>query len=58
MHALAQDDEVAAEVSGDLLRRPAVESRFTSQDKVRVVEVGQAGVRSVAPWRTVGSIRL
>ncbi|MFJ9683918.1 DUF6192 family protein [Streptomyces sp. NPDC101194] len=32
--------EVAAEVSGDLMRRPAVASTFTSEHKVRVVELG------------------
>ncbi|MFE7399407.1 DUF6192 family protein [Streptomyces sp. NPDC057557] len=39
IHALAQADEVVAEVSGDLMRRLAVASRFTSVDKVQVVEL-------------------
>ncbi|SCF61681.1 hypothetical protein GA0115254_107917 [Streptomyces sp. Ncost-T10-10d] len=40
IHALAQADQVAAEVSGDLMWRPAVASRFTSVGKVQVVEPG------------------
>ncbi|MFI1677352.1 DUF6192 family protein [Streptomyces sp. NPDC020607] len=38
IHSLAQDDEVAAQVSGDLLRRPTVAGKFTSENKARVVE--------------------
>ncbi|MEU5902483.1 DUF6192 family protein [Streptomyces venezuelae] len=38
IHFLAQDDEVAAQVSGDLLRRPTVVGKFTSENKARVVE--------------------
>nr|WP_241672359.1 DUF6192 family protein [Streptomyces sp. IB2014 016-6] len=38
IHVLAQDDQVAAEVTGDLLRRPQVAAKVTVEDKVRVVE--------------------
>lgn len=38
IHALAQDEDVAAVVTGDLLRRPAVASQVKAEDKVRVVE--------------------
>jgi len=38
IHALAQDDRVAAEVTGDLLRRPQVAAKVPQTDKVRVVE--------------------
>ncbi|XUL90322.1 DUF6192 family protein [Streptomyces galilaeus] len=38
IHALAQDEEVAAEVTGDLLRRPQVAAEVSQNDKVRVVE--------------------
>ncbi|MGV2918282.1 DUF6192 family protein [Streptomyces alfalfae] len=37
MSSAAQDDEVAAQVTGDLLRRPTVAGKFTSEDKTRVV---------------------
>ncbi|MEW1701130.1 DUF6192 family protein [Streptomyces sp. NPDC091278] len=37
IHALAQDEEVAATVTGDLLRRPAVVAQAKPEDKVRVV---------------------
>jgi hypothetical protein len=33
-------DTAAAEASGDLMRRPAVASKFASEHKVPVVEVG------------------
>ncbi|MCX5441122.1 MULTISPECIES: DUF6192 family protein [unclassified Streptomyces] len=36
---LAQVDEVAAEVSGDLMRRPAVAREFTPEHKARAIEV-------------------
>ncbi|TQJ92973.1 DUF6192 family protein [Streptomyces sp. SLBN-31] len=38
IHSLAQDEEVAATVTGDLLRRPAVVAQVKPEDKVRVVE--------------------
>lgn len=38
IHRLARDEEVAAQVTTDFLRRPAVASQVTAQDKVRVVE--------------------
>ncbi|MER8073490.1 DUF6192 family protein [Streptomyces sp. NPDC094034] len=38
IHALAQDDKVAAAVTGDLLRRPQVAAKVAQTDKVRVVE--------------------
>ncbi|WP_308010819.1 DUF6192 family protein [Streptomyces sp. AC495_CC817] len=37
-HGLAQDEEVAATVTGDLLRRPAVVAQVKEEDKVRAVE--------------------
>jgi hypothetical protein len=38
IHSLAQDDEVAGRVTGDLLRRPEVVAQVRDEDKVRVVE--------------------
>ncbi|MFJ4681557.1 DUF6192 family protein [Kitasatospora sp. NPDC088783] len=38
IHSLAQDEEVAAVVTGDLLRRPDVVAQVKAEDKVRVVE--------------------
>lgn len=38
IHSLAHDEEVAATVTGDLLRRPAVVAQVKPEDKVRVVE--------------------
>ncbi|MFE9374729.1 DUF6192 family protein [Streptomyces sp. NPDC006711] len=38
IHTLAQDEKVAAQVTGDLLRRPAVVAQVKEEDKVRVVE--------------------
>ncbi|QCX82397.1 hypothetical protein C9F11_44095 (plasmid) [Streptomyces sp. YIM 121038] len=38
IHSLAQDDEVAAQVTGDLLRRPKVATKFPAEEKARVVE--------------------
>ncbi|MBD0695795.1 DUF6192 family protein [Streptomyces sp. CBMA123] len=38
IHTLAQDEEVAATVTGDLLRRPTVVAQVKPEDKVRVVE--------------------
>jgi Family of unknown function (DUF6192) len=38
IHTLAQDEEVAATVTGDLLRRPAVVAQVKDEDKVRAVE--------------------
>ncbi|MFJ8364369.1 DUF6192 family protein [Streptomyces sp. NPDC093984] len=38
IHTLAQDEEVAAQVTGDLLRRPTVVAQVKDEDKVRVVE--------------------
>ncbi|MGW6275518.1 DUF6192 family protein [Streptomyces sp. NPDC055060] len=38
MHTLAQDHQIAAQISGDLLRRPTAAGRFTSEVKVFVVE--------------------
>ncbi|MEV6978814.1 DUF6192 family protein [Kitasatospora sp. NPDC093806] len=38
IHSLAQDEEVAATVTGDFLRRPAVVAQVKPEDKVRVVE--------------------
>jgi hypothetical protein len=37
IHTLAQDDEVAATVTGDLLRRPSVIAQVKDEDKVRAV---------------------
>jgi DDE superfamily endonuclease len=39
-HGVDHLNGVAADVSGDLLRRPAVASKFTSEDMARVVELG------------------
>ncbi|WP_174855714.1 DUF6192 family protein [Streptomyces rishiriensis] len=33
IHSLAQDEEVAARVTGDLLRRPAVVAQVKDEDK-------------------------
>ncbi|MFG3223939.1 DUF6192 family protein [Kitasatospora sp. NPDC048194] len=38
IHTLAQDEEVAVVVTGDLLRRPGVVAQVKPEDKVRVVE--------------------
>ncbi|MFL4909336.1 DUF6192 family protein [Streptomyces sp. MMS24-I2-30] len=38
IHTLAQDDEVAGRITGDLLRRPEVVAQVSDEDKVRVVE--------------------
>ncbi|MER6563618.1 DUF6192 family protein [Streptomyces sp. NPDC001027] len=38
IHTLAKDEEVAATVTGDLLRRPAVVAQVKPADKVRAVE--------------------
>lgn len=38
IHTLARDEEVAAIVTSDFLRRPAVVAQVKSEDKVRVVE--------------------
>lgn len=38
IHALAKDEEVAAVVTGDLLRRPEVVAQVQPKDRVRVVE--------------------
>ncbi|WP_443078953.1 DUF6192 family protein [Streptomyces sp. NBC_01497] len=38
IHTLAQDEEVAAAVTGDLLRRPAVVAQVKDRAKVRAVE--------------------
>ncbi|WP_107113536.1 DUF6192 family protein [Kitasatospora sp. MBT66] len=38
IHSLAQDEEVAATVTGDFLRRPTVVAQVKAEDKVRVVE--------------------
>ncbi|MFE3827192.1 DUF6192 family protein [Streptomyces sp. NPDC059092] len=38
IHTLATDEEVAATVTSDLLRRPAVVAQVNQEDKVRVVE--------------------
>ncbi|MFI1279239.1 DUF6192 family protein [Streptomyces sp. NPDC020858] len=38
IHALAQDEEVAAVVTTDLLRRPTVSAHVAVEDRVRVVE--------------------
>ncbi|WP_405453161.1 DUF6192 family protein [Streptomyces erythrochromogenes] len=38
IHALAQDEAVAAVVSTDLLRRSAVSAHVAVEDRVRVVE--------------------
>lgn len=38
IHSLARDEEVAATVTGDFLRRPAVAAQVKPEDKVRVVE--------------------
>lgn len=38
IHTLARDEEVAATVTSDLLRRPAVVAQVRQEDKVRVVE--------------------
>ncbi|MEU3793999.1 DUF6192 family protein [Streptomyces fructofermentans] len=38
IHALARNDEVAAAVTAELLRRPAVAAQVSAEDKVRVVE--------------------
>ncbi|WP_333771792.1 DUF6192 family protein [Streptomyces sp. IBSBF 2435] len=37
IHTLAKDDEVAAAVTGDLLRRPSVVAQVRDEDKVRAV---------------------
>lgn len=38
IHTLATDEEVAATVTGDLLRRPTVVAQVKQEDKVRAVE--------------------
>ncbi|MFJ4185473.1 DUF6192 family protein [Kitasatospora sp. NPDC089509] len=38
IHSLAKDEEVAATVTGDFLRRPAVVAQVEPEGKVRVVE--------------------
>ncbi|GII59074.1 hypothetical protein Pth03_74630 [Planotetraspora thailandica] len=38
IHTLARDEDVAAVVTSDLLRRPAVAAQVKAEDKVRVVE--------------------
>ncbi|MFE7659058.1 DUF6192 family protein [Streptomyces bottropensis] len=38
IHTLARDEEVAAAVTTDFLKRPAVAAKVPAQDKVRVVE--------------------
>ncbi len=38
IHSLAQDEDVAATVTTDLLRRPAVSAKVAVEDRVRVVE--------------------
>lgn len=38
IHTLARDEEVAAAVTTDLLKRPSVAAKVPDQDKVRVVE--------------------
>ncbi|MEJ8662226.1 DUF6192 family protein [Streptomyces halotolerans] len=38
IHSLAQDDQVAAAVTTDFLKRPQVAAKVTVEDKVRVVE--------------------
>ncbi|PWK71290.1 hypothetical protein BCL76_104396 [Streptomyces sp. CG 926] len=38
IHTLAKDEDVAATVTGDLLRRPAVIAQVRQEDRVRVVE--------------------
>ncbi|WP_327733146.1 DUF6192 family protein [Streptomyces nojiriensis] len=38
IHSLAQDEDVAAAVTTDLLRRPTVSAKVAVEDKVRVVE--------------------
>ena len=38
IHRLACDEEVAAQVTTDFLRRPAVSSQVRPEDKVRLVE--------------------
>lgn len=38
IHRLVRDEEVAAQVTTDFLRRPAVASQVRAEDKVRVVE--------------------
>ncbi|MEV0142765.1 DUF6192 family protein [Streptomyces globisporus] len=37
IHSLAADEEVAATVTGDLLRRPTVVAQVRKEDKVRAV---------------------
>ncbi|MFF3629738.1 DUF6192 family protein [Streptomyces sp. NPDC002164] len=37
IHSLAQDEKVAATVTGDLFRRPAVVARVSDEGKIRVV---------------------
>ncbi|MFI0242997.1 DUF6192 family protein [Streptomyces sp. NPDC016845] len=38
IHSLAQDDDVAAQITGDLLRRPKVATKFPAEEKARVIE--------------------
>ncbi|MFF7903708.1 DUF6192 family protein [Streptomyces sp. NPDC007920] len=38
IHTLAQDDHVAATITGDLLKRPQVAAKVPTEDKARVVE--------------------
>lgn len=38
IHTLAQDDQVAAAVTSDFLKRPEVTTKVTTVDKARVVE--------------------
>lgn len=44
IHHLARDEDVAATVTSDFLKRPTVAAKVSDQDKVRVAS-------SPAPWR-------
>lgn len=56
IHALAQDEEVAAVVTTDLLRRPSVSAHVAVEDRVRVVEEFTRD-ESVAATVTTGLLR-
>ncbi|MER5808270.1 DUF6192 family protein [Streptomyces sp. NPDC002033] len=56
IHALAQDEEVAAVVTTDLLRRPSISAHVAVEDRVRVVEEFTRD-ESVAATVTTGLLR-
>ncbi|WP_449489152.1 DUF6192 family protein [Streptomyces lavendulae] len=56
IHTLARDEEVAAVITGDLLRRPSVVAQVRQEDRVRAVEELTRD-ESVAATVTTGLLR-